>query len=245
MFNRFYILLFISIALISCNQKAKHNQLNTQQNKSESKPVSDTVQDSVFLSMGLYSISNLNPNIRVDLKYTTNDNFLQKVLYKKIDKAYLQKDVAIRLSKCQDFLDSIMPGYHLIVYDAVRPVSVQKIMWKAMDSLPPKIRKRYVSPPQSRSLHNFGAAVDISLMNGDQLLDMGSDFDEFNEIAYPRMEDEFLKKGKLSHEQYENRKLLRKVMDSQNFEVLSTEWWHFNACSFKHARTNYKVLLEE
>ena len=86
MFNRFYILLFISIALISCNQKAKHNQLNTQQNKSESKPVSDTVQDSVFLSMGLYSISNLNPNIRVDLKYTTNDNFLQKVLYKKIDK---------------------------------------------------------------------------------------------------------------------------------------------------------------
>ena len=52
-----------------------------------------------------------------------------------------------------------MPGYHLIVYDAVRPVSVQKIMWNAMDSLPPKIRKRYVSPPQSRSLHNFGAAV--------------------------------------------------------------------------------------
>ena len=44
-------------------------------------------------------------------------------------------------------------------------------------------------------------------MNGDQLLDMGSEFDEFNEIAYPRMEDEFFKKGKLSHEQYENRKL--------------------------------------
>ncbi len=245
MFIRFYILLFISIAFSSCNQKAKHEQLNKPQNKSVSKPVNDTVQDSVFLSMGLYSISNLNPNIRVDLKYTTNDNFLQKVLYKKIDKAYLQKDVAIRLSKCQEFLDSIMPGYHLIVYDAVRPVSVQKIMWNAMDSLPPKIRKRYVSPPKSRSLHNFGAAVDLSIMNGDQLLDMGADYDEFDKIAYPRLEQNFLKNGKLTTEQYENRKLLRKVMNSQNFNVLPTEWWHFNACTIKYARRNYKLLLEE
>ena len=246
MFHRFYILLFISIGFISCNeQQHKQNQLNTTQNKSVSKPVNDTVQDSVFLSMGLYSITNLNSNIKVDLKYTSKDNFLKKVLYNKIDKAYLQKDVAIRLSKCQDFLDSIRPGYHLIVYDAVRPVSVQKTMWEAMDSLPPKIRKRYVSPPQSRSLHNFGAAVDISIMKGDQLLDMGADFDEFNEIAYPRKESQFLNNGKLSSKQHKNRKLLRQVMNSQGFKVLSTEWWHFNACSKKYARRNYKLLIRE
>lgn len=245
MFNRFNILLFISIAFFSCNEKHNQNQLNKPQNKLIPKPVSDTVQDSVFLSMGLYSINNLNSNIKVDLKYTTKDNFLQKVLYTKIDKAYLQKDVAIRLSKCQDLLDSIRPGHHLIVYDAVRPVSVQKIMWEAMDSLPPKIKKRYVSPPQSRSLHNYGAAVDISIMNGDYLLDMGADFDEFDKIAYPRMEYHFLKNGKLTSEQHENRKLLRLVMNSQNFKVLPTEWWHFNACSNKYAKRNYKVLLEE
>ena len=238
--------MFISIAFISCNEKQKQYQLNKPQNKSVSKPVIDTVQDSVFLSMGLYSITNLNSNIKVDLKYTTKDNFLQKVLYNKIDKAYLQKDVAIRLSKCQDLLDSIRPGYHLIVYDAVRPVSVQKIMWEAMDSLPPKIRKRYVSPPQSRSLHNYGAAVDLTIVNENGVpLDMGAQYDEFNKIAYPRLEQYFLKNGKLTSEQYENRMLLRQVMNSQNFKVLSTEWWHFNACSNKYAKRNFKVLLEE
>ena len=59
------------------------------------------------------------------------------------------------------------------------------------------------------------------------------------------MEYHFLKNGKLTSEQHENRKLLRLVMNSQNFKVLPTEWWHFNACSNKYAKRNYKVLLEE
>ena len=67
------------------------------------------------------------------------------------------------------------------------------------DSLPPKIRKRYVSPPTSRSLHNYGAAVDITLVNENGVpLDMGAQYDEFNKIAYPRLEQYFLKNGKLT-----------------------------------------------
>ena len=74
---------------------------------------------------------------------------------------------------------------------------------------------------------------------------MGAGFDEFAEIAYPRMEYYFLKTGALSEQQYDNRLLLRRVMKSQRFRQLPTEWWHYNAYSRDVARTKYKVLRTE
>ncbi len=242
-----FLSIFVIICFISCNENKKNNS-KTSDKKTQSKVdlKKDTIQDSVLLSLGLYYVTNINPDILYDLKYTYEDNFLSKKLYTKIKKPYLQREVAIRLSNCQFYLDSIKPGFKLLIYDAVRPVSVQKIMWNSMDSLPPKIRKRYVSPPTSRSLHNYGAAVDITLVNENGVpLDMGAQYDEFNKIAYPRLEQHFFKNGKLTSQQYENRKLLRQVMNSQNFKVLSTEWWHFNACTKKYAKRNYKLLLKE
>ena len=92
----------------------------------------------------------------------------------------------------------------------------------------------------------MGAAVDITICNDEGIpLDMGARFDEFAEIAYPRMEAHFLKTGELSQEQYQSRLLLRSVMKSQGFRQLPTEWWHYNAYSRDVARTKYKVLMEE
>ena len=42
-----------------------------------------------------------------------------------------------------------------------------------------------------------------------------------------------------------NRLLLRKVMKSQQFRQLPTEWWHYNAYSRDVARGKYSVLKEE
>lgn len=194
----------------------------------------------------LVDIRSINPEIQVDLKYATSDNFMKMKLYDRLRKAYLQKDVAERLSNCQKLLSQIKSGYRLLVYDAVRPVSVQQKMWDALDSIPPNERGKFVSNPQNRSLHNLGAAVDLTIIDERGVpLDMGAGYDDIRKIAYPSLEQEFLAKGELSEKQIANRELLRKVMKSQGFRPLETEWWHFNACSRPEGKAKYKVLLEE
>lgn len=195
---------------------------------------------------GLIDVQSLNDQIFCELKYSTEDNFMGFQLYNSIKRPYLQPEVAERLSKCQDYLTEIDSSLHLLIYDAARPVSVQRLMWEALDTIPPGLRGRYVSNPGHRSLHNLGAAVDITICNEERVpLDMGAAFDEFAEIAYPRMEAHFLKTGELNREQYQSRLLLRSVMKSQRFRQLPTEWWHYNAYSRDVARTKYTVLHNE
>jgi len=171
---------------------------------------------------------------------------MKKVLYFKFTNAYLQKDVAERLAKVQVMLSELKPGYHLLIYDAVRPVSVQQRMWDALDTISIRERGKFVSNPANKSLHNYGAAVDLTIAdNFGKAIDMGAGYDDIREIAYPSLEAKYLKSGELTKEQVENRKLLRKVMHSQGFRNIQTEWWHFNACSRGAAKAKYTVLTEE
>jgi D-alanyl-D-alanine dipeptidase len=191
----------------------------------------------------LTDIQEINPSIRVELKYATTDNFMKKRLYFDIDKLYLQKDVAERLSDCQKYLKKLNPELSLLVYDGVRPLSVQQAMWDGLDTIPVAQRTKFVSNPASGSIHNYGAAVDLTICDATgKPLDMGAGYDDIREIAYPELEGEFLASGELTAEQVENRKLLRKVMASQGFTNIPTEWWHFNACNRATAKVKYEIL---
>ncbi|MEN9998416.1 MAG: hypothetical protein RI922_1406 [Bacteroidota bacterium] len=246
-------LFILAILLVSCSRQQEPEKSSstrkTQVNSTSSANIedhNDSLIDSVLSLTDLVNVQSINPSIFVDLKYGTTDNFMKMKLYERLKTAYLQKDVAERLSKCQSYLSSIDSSLHLLIYDAVRPVSIQAKMWRALDSIPSKERGKYVSNPANKSLHNFGAAVDLTICDSKgNALDMGAQFDEFNEIAYPTMEAHFLSKGLLTQQQIDNRKLLRKVMKSQGFRNLPTEWWHFNACSRNDALTNYKILDKE
>ena len=246
----FYFVLF-SFLLLACSSNEGSESSKSHDNSSRIKVASpnDTIKKvnrDYKVSVDLCDVQSLNSKIRIELKYATNDNFVKKVLYKKIDKAYLQKDVAIRLSKCQDYLTSLHPDLHLLVYDAVRPVSVQQIMWTSLDSIPVNRRVKFVSNPKNRSIHNYGAAVDLTICNAAGIpLDMGAKYDEIDSIAYPSLESIFLKRGLLSKEQVANRVILRKVMASQHFTGIASEWWHFNACSRQSAALKYQLMLEE
>ncbi len=237
----FVVLLFSCSDTASKKEDTKLLQAANQQNPTEK--LKDTAAVSQF---DLVDIQSLNKLILVDLKYATTDNFMGIVLYERLKKGYLQKDVAERLSKVQDYLSKLNPGFHLLIYDALRPVSVQQKMWDALDSLPPIERGKFVSNPKNRSLHNMGAAVDLTIVNEQLIpLDMGAAYDDIRQIAYPSMEKQFVAEGKLTEVQIENRDLLRKVMKSQGFRQLQTEWWHFNACSRAEGLLKYKVLMEE
>lgn len=236
------------IVFLSCSNATPKKRLYKTNSKVVLAPqVTIAPEDTAILAkMNLVDVQTLNPAILVDIKYATADNFMKIVLYERMKKAYLQKDVAERLSRVQDYLTKLYPGYHLLIYDALRPVSVQQKMWDALDSLPPARRAKFVSNPKNLSLHNLGAAVDITIVDEKLIpLDMGAGFDEIRQIAYPSLEKQFVAEGKLTANHIKNRDLLRKVMFSQGFRQLETEWWHFNACSRPEAVSKYKVLQTE
>jgi len=202
--------------------------------------------EKVMNSIGLVELVSIDSTIQIDLKYATSDNFMGMQLYDTLTRLFLQKKVAIRLSKSQHYLDSIYPGYSLLVYDGVRPRQVQQEMWNALDSIPVYRRGKFVSNPKNGSVHNFGSAVDLTIVdaNGD-VLDMGAGYDDFREIAFPSHESQFLKSGELTSKQYQNRKLLRKVMRHTGFYNIPSEWWHFNAYSRVSASNKHQMLLTE
>lgn len=192
---------------------------------------------------GLVDIQTLDSSILVELKYSTEDNFMKKDMYGCLEKCFLQPDVAQKLINAQHFLKEINPRLTLLVYDGLRPRSVQQYMWNILD-MPLNEKAKFVSNPKRGSLHNFGAAIDITIYHIDSLkpLDMGTPYDYIGVKAWPIKEKLMLKEGILSQEQIENRKLLRKVMTKAQFFNIQTEWWHFNSCYRKKAYEKYHII---
>lgn len=247
--NRCFLLILIP-QIFGCGEKKVDKSIEYHsQNDSLITAQKDTVQNETrdknvyILSDDLIDIQQVSPSIKVDLKYASEDNFMKQRLYFQIDKLYLQKDVAVRLAKVQSYLKELNPKLSLLVYDGTRPLSVQQKMWDALDTIPVEQRTKFVSNPANGSLHNYGAAVDLTICNTEGTpLDMGAGYDDIREIAYPQFESLYLSRGELTLEQIAHRKLLRKVMRSQGFRNIPTEWWHFNACSREEAKKKYVLV---
>lgn len=198
-----------------------------------------------MIKQGLVDLQTADPTIRVELKYSTTDNFVKKDVYGNLTRGYLQPDVARKLAKASDFLKKIKADYTLLVYDAARPNSVQYILWDALDALkiPERQKSQYVADPKIGSIHNFGCAVDLTVADEKGVpLDMGTPYDFFGPLAYPRSEQLMLQQGKLTPKQIANRNILRKAMTQAGFTVNTTEWWHFDGLSRKNARAKYGII---
>lgn len=201
------------------------------------------VYEKTMAQQGLVEVQQAIPGILVELKYATTDNFMHKNVYGCLQKAYLQKEVVARLKKAQDYLSASHPGYHLLIYDATRPLSKQWDLWNALPQYSPKVRSNYVANPAEHSIHNYGSAVDLTVADEQgRPLDMGTPFDFFGEMAYPSREKALLASGKLKKEAYSNRLILRKAMIHGGFMPIEYEWWHFNAFSRAEAKRRFAVL---
>lgn len=194
----------------------------------------------------LVAVDHFNQNIWWELKYATTDNFMHRVLYDTLNKPFVQIGIARRLAKSQDYLTGRDPDYHLLVYDALRPLSVQWEMWNALDTIPAFERGKFVSNPRNGSVHNYGAAVDLTICKANKKpLDMGAGYDDIRKIAYPSLESEFLASGEITQQQIANRKLLRRALKSQGFSNIPTEWWHFNAFPRPVVKSKYQIVTRE
>ncbi len=255
-------ILFALPFLISCENKEKKFEVPNQSSQSKISSYDSTAIDATFVSMeftkekevicewddylkslNLVNIHSLDSSIQVELKYSTTDNFMEMDVYGCLENCYLQPDVAERLVLCQNKLKEIDSNLSLLLYDGTRPRLIQQYMWDLLD-MPLHEKTKFVSNPAKGSLHNFGAAVDITLydLKLQQPLDMGTPYDYIGVKAWPTKEPSMLKDSILTQAQVDNRILLRKVMQAGNFFNIQTEWWHFNACYRDKAIELYHIV---
>lgn len=196
-----------------------------------------------LIDAGLVNIETEIQGIFVELKYSTTDNFFGQDVYGDLTNAYIQPEVAEMLKKAHQKLEEEHPELTFMIYDGVRPLSVQQILWDNLDK-PDSIKPLYVADPKIGGLHNYGVAVDLTLafQETGQALDMGTGYDFFGYPAYPDRENQMLQEGKITKEQVANREILRKVMKQAGFTGIGSEWWHFNAFSRKEAGIKFDLV---
>jgi D-alanyl-D-alanine dipeptidase len=155
-----------------------------------------------------------DPTILLDIRYATDSNFMNRVIYD-CGRCFYRPKVGEALLRVQASLRE--QGLGLKMFDCYRPGPYQQRLW---DVLPDP---RYVANPKRGSLHSRGAAADLTLVRlaDSTELNMGTGYDYFGEAAYTTtitLPDSVLA----------NRKRFQEAMIAEGFLTIRTEWWHFN-----------------
>lgn len=196
--------------------------------------------DQTFRAAGLIDVHSVDPSVRVDLvNADPSKNFFRRDFYHGLRTAYLRPVVARRLARAQNLLRSIRPGLSLQIMDAARPRSVSAAMYATMKGTR---FEKYVANPIRGSMHNYGIAVDVTIVDADgNEIDMGfSPFYTSDLGLYARFAL-FTILG-LSDAQRTNRALLADVMQRAGFRPLAHEWWHFDGMSTAEARNRFSII---
>lgn len=169
---------------------------------------------------GLIRLADLEAGFIFDLKYATKENFVGRVIYPAAV-AVLKRETAERLLQANAVFQA--DGYSIKIWDAYRPLSVQRVLWQACPD------SSYVINPDPqppvggwKARHYNGMSVDLTLVDahGAELV-MPTGFDDFSEKAAPGYPG-------MSEEERRNVQYLISVMERAGFKPAPTEWWHFN-----------------
>lgn len=194
-----------------------------------------------FIEAGLVDVNTIDNTIQVDLVNSDpKKNYFRENFYNGLNKCYLRNEVAIKLVKAQKILKANHPELSLQILDSARPRSVSAKMYEKMKGT--KFEK-YVANPKTGSMHNYGIAVDITIVDSTgKELDMGftpfrkSDIELYWNFAK-------MKLGiKLTKQQKANLQILSETMSSSGFIPLSHEWWHFDGMPKDQARKLFKII---
>lgn len=179
--------------------------------------------------------------IAVDLRYAGPDNFVGRDLYSPLDCAWLHRDAAAAIERVVAHLALRAPGHRLLLLDALRPHRVQQQLW---DALAGTDLQMYLAPPERGSIHSFGMAVDVTILDpSGQELDMGTGFDDMTELSHPVLEALHLADGQLTAAHVANRQLLRDAMFQAGFGGINSEWWHFDCGDRVLVRREFTKVL--
>lgn len=170
------------------------------------------VMTSLPLTDPLIDLQSLIPDAVLDIRYATKDNLTGRPLYP-FAAAFLRRSAADKLVNAA--ADLRARKLRLVIFDAYRPLSIQKALWAA------KPDPRYVADPAKGSSHNRAAAVDLGLADeAGKALPMPSEFDDFSPRAHHGAKG--VKPGPRR-----NAGILKAALEKAGFESLREEWWHY------------------
>ena len=167
----------------------------------------------------LADVRTLDPGIVVEARYATADNFTGAPLpgYE-ANRALLRREAAAALARVQRRVAA--QGLALKVFDAYRPVRATHAMveWTRRVGREDLVHDGSIA---SRSRHNLGVAVDLTLVSRDtgRELDMGTPFDTFSAASHT---------ADASGVVAANRRRLVEAMEAEGFVNYDREWWHFS-----------------
>ncbi len=174
----------------------------------------------------LVVLAQFDPRLRFDIRYATANNFLGRVLYP-VARAMAQRPVAEALRRVQTRAEA--EGFGLLIHDAYRPWRITLAMWEGTSGE----ARGYVADPAQGSKHNRGCAIDLTLvrLSDGQVLPMPSAYDDLTFRARREFMD-------ASGEAIANRAMLERLMSTEGFIPLPSEWWHFDW----HEWRNYPIM---
>ena len=163
---------------------------------------------------------------------------------------FVRLGILERLQRSQAYLQTIRPNWHIAIFDAYRPISVQQFMVdysfaqlvksKGLEvlnltedqknSLMAEVMKFWAIPSHDRKMpppHSTGAAIDVTLFDADLLeINMGSPIDEISDRSLPNY---FANSNDVQEIGFHSdRQLLNQVMTHSGFQRHPNEWWHFS-----------------
>lgn len=202
------------------------------------------------LPEGFVYAKSVVPDIDVDLRYFSNNNFVgDTITGYKGNTLIVTKPTALALQKVQEEL----ANYNLClrVYDAYRPQRAVNhfISWakdlddtRMKDAFYPEVAKKYLFRDgyiASRSGHSRGSTVDLTIIDANTLepLDMGSPYDFFGKPSWVDYKS-------LTALQKKNRQLLQRVMKKHGFRNYAQEWWHFTLRGEPFPNTYFDFVVE-
>lgn len=153
------------------------------------------------------------PDVLVELKYATADNFTGAVIYDFQD-AYLRYGTVKKLMQVQSALKE--QGLRLKIWDGFRPTWAQFRLWEICPD------PDFVSDPNvGFSNHSRGNTVDVTLVDSQgREVTMPTGFDDFSDLADRDYSD-------CPADARQNALLLENLMLSCGFNGYREEWWHF------------------
>lgn len=224
--KKLIISLLCSLTILGSCSKNETSALSPEEDASQFVVLTDVVPDAIL-----------------EIRYYGTYNFIgERIPGYEQPVALLTRQAADSLKKVSD--DLKQQGYRLKIWDGYRPQkAVDRFMeWaKALNDTRmkayfyPELTKDRIIPEEyvaEKSGHTRGSTVDLTLfdMEKEKEVDMGSTFDYFGPMSHPDVQPDEQAGAYptvLTHEQYQNRMLLRQAMLAHGFKPLDSEWWHF------------------
>lgn len=160
---------------------------------------------------GFTNVQRLDPDILVDLRYATTDNFTHQVIYD-FTTAIVRTGTAQKLAQASAIVKQ--EGYRLKIWDAYRPVSAQKRLFEVYPD------PEFVARPNPNFSHQKGVTLDLTLVDADgRDLPMPTLFDDFTALAH--------RDAPRTAEQNRYYQRLDEAMRAAGFIGYVNEWWDY------------------